>query len=273
MNDQSIEVRKLTPRIGAEIFGVDLGRGISDSQFNEIQRAYLENQVIFFREQAMTLDQHKAFGRRFGVLHINPGARNPMPDHPGVITIKADENSKRVAGDVWHSDVSCDPEPPATSILHIHDVPETGGDTLFASMYAAYEALSDDMKSFLADKRAVHDGDHVYRNKNGPDPADKVYPRAEHPIVRTHPESGRKCLFVNRNFTTRIVGLQKEESDAVLAFLYRHTEGPDFQCRFRWRPGSVAMWDNRCTTHYAVFDYHPQRRFGYRVTVCGDRPF
>ena len=228
--------------------------------------------MIFFRDQTMTLDQHKDFGLRFGKLHENPGARNPMPEHPGVIAVKADENSKRVSGDVWHSDVSCDAEPPSASILHIHDVPDCGGDTLFASMYSAYDALSDSMQAFLADKNAIHDGDHVYRNKNGPVAADKVYPRAEHPIVRTHPETGRKGLFVNRNFTTHIVGLNSNESESLLDFLYRHTESPEFQCRFKWQQGSVAMWDNRCTIHYAVFDYFPQRRFGYRVTVCGDRP-
>lgn len=272
MSYQTIEVRKLTARIGAEVFGVDLGGDIGNHQFDEIRRAYLENQVIFFRDQPMTLEQHTAFGRRFGKLHENPGARNPMPEHSGVIAVQADENSKRVSGDVWHSDVSCDMEPPSTSILHIHDVPEAGGDTVFTSMYAAYDALSDSMKAYLVDKRAVHDGDHVYRNKNGLDPADKSYPRAEHPIVRTHPESGRKGLFVNRLFTTTVVGLNRNESDALLEMLFRHAEFVDFQCRFKWRPGSVAMWDNRCTLHYAVFDYFPQRRSGYRVTICGDRP-
>ncbi len=273
MSFQSINVKKLTPRIGAEISGVDLGRPISNSQFEEIRKAFLENQVIFFRDQTMTLDQHKDFGQYFGKLHENPGARNPMPDHPGVIAVKADENSRRVSGDVWHSDVSCDEEPPAASILHIHDVPDSGGDTLFSSMYAAYDALSGAMKAFLAGKKAVHDGEHIYRNKNGSDVADKAYPRAEHPIVRTHPETGKKCLFVNCNFTTHIVGLSSNESAALLKFLYRHTESLEFQCRFKWQEGSVAMWDNRCVIHYAVFDYFPQRRFGYRVTVCGDRPY
>jgi taurine dioxygenase len=273
MNVPSIDIRKLTPSIGAEIFGVDIGRGISNSQFDKIHQALLDNLVIFFRDQDMTLDQHKEFGRRFGQLHIHPEPTYPVEGHPEVITIKADENSTRIAGEVWHSDVSCDEEPPMGSILHVREIPENGGgDTLFANMYAAYEALSAPMRDFVDGLSAFHDGSANYRQRPASAP-DKVYPSAEHPIVRTHPKTGRKALFVNRYFTKSIIGLSADESDALLDMLYRHCEKPEWQCRFKWRPDSVAFWDNRCTLHNAMWDYFPHRRLGYRVTVCGDKPY
>ncbi len=153
------------------------------------------------------------------------------------------------------------------------EVPPVGGDTLFASMGAAHDALSEPMKRFLEGLTAIHDGEHVYRGRYEIEsPADKVYPKAEHPVIRTHPVSGRKTLFVNSSFTTRIVQLRKAESDAVLGMLYRHIETPEFHCRFQWRPNSVAFWDNRCTQHYALNDYHGHRREMHRVTIEGDRP-
>jgi taurine dioxygenase len=161
------------------------------------------------------------------------------------------------------------------SILRMFTVPECGGDTLFASMYAAYDTLSDRMKDLLDGLTAVHDGGPYYRGVNtilGRDDAGRVYPRAEHPVVRTHPVSGRKCLFVNSMFTTRIPELPAAESQALLAFLFDHVKNPQFQCRFRWRRNSIAFWDNRCTQHYAVWDYFPHVRSGYRVTVRGERP-
>src|SRR5690349_13765244 len=188
MTYQAIEVRPLTPAIGAEIFGVELGAAISNQQFQEIHDALLRHVVIFFRDQKMTPDQHKAFGRRFGKLHIHPAAPS-LEGHPEILVIKADENSKRVAGEVWHSDVSCDPEPPMGSILHMHQLPPVGGDTLFASMYAAYEALSEPMKRLLEDCTALHEGEHVYRGRYGVNDAGKTFPEAEHPVIRTHPVS------------------------------------------------------------------------------------
>jgi taurine dioxygenase len=156
----------------------------------------------------------------------------------------------------------------------MHEVPPVGGDTLFASMYAAYEALSDPMKRFLEGMTAIHDGEHVYRGRyEGVRAGGAAFPRAEHPVIRTHPVTGRKALFVNGVFTTRITQLERKESDAVLGMLYRHVETPEFQCRFRWRPGSVAFWDNRCAQHHAMWDYYPNRRRGLRVTIRGDRPF
>ena len=189
--------------------------------------------------------------------------------------IRADENSKRVAGEEWHSDVSCDPEPPLGSILYMHEVPSNGGgDTMFASMYAAYESLSAPMRQLLEGCTAIHDSSkaHYYRAK-ATDRADIKFPKAEHPVIRTHPETGRKALYVNRGFTTRIPQLERTESAAVLEMLFRHVETPEFHCRFKWQANSIAFWDNRAAQHHAMWDYYPLRRFGHRVTVCGDRPF
>ena len=271
---QTIEVRKLTPTVGAEIFGVELGRELGNQQFQEVHDALMENLVIFFREQKLTPEQHKEFGRRFGRLHAHPAAPSLVEGHPEILVIKADENSSHVAGEDWHSDVSCDPEPPLGSILHLHEVPDNGGgDTLFASMYAAYEALSEPMRRLLENMTAIHEGERIYRGRYGVDDRGKEFPRAEHPVIRTHPVTGRKALFVNRVFTSHIVQLRREESRALLEMLYRHIETPEFHCRFKWRPGSIAFWDNRCVQHHAMWDYYPMRRYGHRVTICGDRPF
>ena len=271
-----IEVAPLSPNIGAEIFGVDLSQPLGNRAFSEIHDALMEHQVIFFRDQMMDWDQHKTFGRRFGELHVHPTAPSPE-GHPEILNIRGDANSKQVAGQHWHSDVSCDAEPPMGSILHLHEVPVPGGDTMFASMYAAYEALSDTMKSFLDGKQAWHESEHVhgkrYGHKGGVrDGGENPYPKSLHPIVRTHPVTGRKALFVNCNFTTRIEGLKATESAAILEILYRHIETPEFHCRFPWRNNSVAFWDNRCAQHKALWDYYPQTRHGFRVTVQGDKP-
>ena len=270
---ETITVDKLTPVIGAEIGGIDLRNPLSNRQQDEIHRALAENLVIFFRNQPLTPEQHLAFGRLFGELHVHPAA--PHTDgHPELLKIYADKDSPRANGEEWHSDVSCEPEPPMGSILHIRQCPPKGGDTLFANMYAAYEALSERMKAYLGGLTAIHDGEHVFRGtyaslgvKDKP-----KYPRAEHPVVRTHPVTGRKLLFVNRTFTTRIVGIPRDESDAMLEYLYRHAANPLFQCRFRWQPDSIAFWDNRSAQHHAMWDYWPHTRAGARVTVKGDKP-
>src|SRR5438270_4730660 len=201
-------------------------------------------------------------GRRLGPLHIHPAA--PCLDgHPEVMLIHADERSKVVAGNGWHTDVSCDERPPMATILRMETVPPAGGDTLFASMYPAYDALSDTMKAFLDPLTARHESAHVYAGRYGSreaDSRDGKFPSAVHPVVRTHPVTGRKALYVNRGFTTRIKELEPAESRALLDFLFHHEENPEFQCRFRWAPASVAMWDNRCVQHFAVWDYHPHVR-------------
>lgn len=269
--DTPFTIRPLTPTLGAELLGIDLTRALSDGEIAAIRRALLEHQVIFFRDQALTREQHIAFGKRFGSLHVHPLKQSGHPEHPELLRIHGDENSKRVPGEDWHSDVSCEAEPPMGSILHLHQVPPSGGDTLFASMYAAYDALSPSMQRFLEGLSAVHDGGKPWLTYGYAAPT-TPYPRNEHPVVAVHPETGRKYLFVNRGFTTHIPQLSKAESEALLALLYRHVEHPRFMCRFRWQANSVAFWDNRCVQHQAIWDYYPARRSGWRVTINGTRP-
>jgi taurine dioxygenase len=270
---ETIGVEKLTPIIGAEISGVDLAGALSNRTMDEIHRALAENLVIFFRDQRITPQQHLAFGRRFGELHIHPAAPHEGDD-PALMKIYADKDSPRANGEGWHSDVSCDVEPPMGSILHIRQCPPRGGDTLFASMYAAYESLSERMKTYLDGLTALHDGESTYRGLYANyGVADKpAYPRAEHPVVRTHPVTGKKALYVNRGFTRHIIGIPGDESHAILNYLYQHAENPLFQCRFRWTENAIAFWDNRSTQHRAMWDYWPHTRAGTRVTVKGERP-
>ncbi len=210
---ETIEVKPYTAAIGAEISGVDLGRPLGNQQFQEVHDALMAHQVIFFRDQKLTFDQHKAFGRLFGELHIHPNTPGPE-GHPEILPIHADANSKRISGERWHSDVSCDPEPPMGSILNLKIVPPVGGDTIFASMYAAYDALSEPMKEFLSGLTAIHDGSMNYSRTNrligaeGP----KTFPRAEHPVIRTHPVTGRQAVFVNPVFTHSIKDVPEAES-------------------------------------------------------------
>ncbi len=265
-----ISVAKVSPAIGAVVSGVQLA-DIDDETYSEIRRALNENCAIFFRDQHMTPEQHIAFGRRFGDLDIHPAAANST-GHEEILVIAADENSSRANGEAWHSDVSCEPQPPLGSILYMKEIPPVGGDTLFASMYSAYDALSDRMKEYLHGLVAVHDGNHVYKGLYQGVADKPSYPMAKHPIVRTHPETGRLSLFVNRSFTTHIVGIPKDESDAILGYLFDHVEHPNFQTRFVWEENSVAFWDNRSAQHRAIWDYWPHRRYGHRVTVKGDTP-
>ena len=270
-----IAVTPVSPVLGAEVTGVDLA-SLDDTTWQEIERAWAVHAVLFFRDQDLSPEAHEALGRRIGDLHVHPAA--PTVDgHPHVMIIHADEKSTVAAGNGWHTDVSCDERPPAATILHLPVIPTCGGDTLFISTEAAYEALSGPMKDFLADKIAVHESAHVYRGRYGSkesDSRDGRFPSAEHPVVRTHPVTRRRSLYVNRAFTTRIRGLTPDESRAILSLLFDHIEHrPEFQIRFRWTPGAVALWDNRCTQHYAAWDYHPQVRSGRRVSVVGERPF
>ena len=271
---ETIRVSPCTAAIGAEISGIDLAKPLGNQQFQELHDALMAYQVLFFRDQPLTLDQHKAFGRLFGDLAIHPNT--PGPDgHPEILPIHAVASSKRIAGERWHSDVSCDPEPPMGSILNLKVVPPVGGDTVFASMYAAFNALSPGMKQYLAGLTAIHDGSMNYSRTNrligaeGP----KSFPRAEHPVIRTHPVTGRQAIYVNPVFTMAIKDVPENESKAVLDFLYEHCAQPHWQVRFRWQPQSVAFWDNRCVQHIAMWDYFPGVRSGYRVTVKGDKPF
>ena len=267
-----LQLTPLTPAIGAEVAGVDLTQPLDDVTIAALRAAWLRHLVLFFRDQELTFEQHKALGRRFGPLHIHPAAPKDA-EHPEILVVHGDDKVEFVAGSLWHSDVSCDVEPPMASMLRVVQVPSSGGDTLFASMYAAYEGLSDRMQRLLAGLTGVHEGEQYYRGRYGAGSLrDGAYPAAEHPVVRTHPETGRQGLYVNEGFTTRIKELPLAESDALLAFLFRHCARPDFQCRFAWRPHSIAFWDNRCTQHLAIWDYYPETRHGYRVTIQGDAP-
>jgi len=275
MSYESLTVRPVSPHIGAEVEGVNITQPLSALQVDALKDALNTHQVLFFRDQQFTPDSQKAFGRLFGELHIHPNTPGPK-GHPEILPIHADANSKRVAGERWHSDVSCDAEPPLGSILHLHTIPPTGGDTLFASGYAAYDALSPRLKTYLEGLTALHSGEATYRRTNallGVNDAGRVFPTANHPVIRTHPATRRKVLFVNRGFTVRINDVPEDESAAILDHLFAVVERPDFQVRFRWRPHSVAFWDNRSAQHLAIWDYYPHVRSGTRVTIKGDKPF
>jgi taurine dioxygenase len=272
---RTIEASPLSAHLGAEIFGVDLRQRLRDDEIEELRDAFATYQVIFFRDQKIDHDNLKAFGRCFGELFVHPNSRRP-DGHPEVSILHADANSNIITGERWHSDVSCDPEPPLGSVLYLHTIPPIGGDTFFASQYAAYEDLSDRMKAHIEGLTAFHDGGPSYRYHNAMRniaETGKAYPSATHPVVRTHPVTKRKALFVNHEFTKSINELSRNESDAILKFLIEHSTLPEFQIRFRWRPHSIAFWDNRCLQHLAVWDYYPHTRSGFRITIRGDRPY
>ncbi|MBV9655309.1 MAG: TauD/TfdA family dioxygenase [Acetobacteraceae bacterium] len=274
MGYETFEASRLTPHLGANISGLDLTRPLSNRQLDELHDALVTHEVLFFRDQSLDIESHKRLGRYFGELAIHPNTPGPE-GHPELLPIHADAHSKRIAGENWHSDVSCSEEPPLGSILHLKEVPEVGGDTLFASQTAAYDALSPRMKTYLEGLTALHAGERNYRRNNEKDGIDdrgRSYPSAVHPVIRTHPVSGRKLIFVNEVFTMRINELPEDEGRAVLEFLYKHSTKPDVQVRFKWQPNSVAFWDNRSVQHLALWDYYPQVRSGFRVTIKGDRP-
>lgn len=257
------------------MFGVDLSAPLDDAVFAEIRAAFVRYGVLFFREQPrLEPDQQIAFARRFGRLHEHPAAPH-LAGHPEIFVIHTHAGSRVANGELWHSDVSCDAEPPAATMLQIHQLPPVGGDTLWTSTAAAYEALSDPVRTMVGSLYAVHASEHIYRGRyadRGVDDAGREYPQARHPVVAVHPETGRPALFVNRSFTTRIEGLSELESRALLGLLFDHIEQPHFGLRFRWRENDVALWDNRQTQHMALWDYYPHERKGHRVTIAGTRP-
>ncbi|MCW5771629.1 MAG: TauD/TfdA family dioxygenase [Rhodospirillaceae bacterium] len=269
MAGRSLDIVPLTPTIGAEILGVDLSRPLGDDELGAIRAALAQHLVVFFRDQQLDPESHIRFGRYFGELGRSPIVEGAA-GYPEIVRIHADAQSQYVAGEQWHSDLSCNPEPPMGSVLYLHTVPPVGGDTLFANMYAVYEALSAPMKRYLEGLSAVHDAAPFYRRIFGD--TGKTYPSATHPIVRVHPVTGRPAIFVNGQYTTHIVGVPARESDAILAHLYECCADPSVQVRFRWRPHSVAFWDNRCAQHQAIWDYYPQLRSGNRISIKGDKP-
>jgi taurine dioxygenase len=267
----------LTPTIGAEVRNIDLAKPISEAGLAELRDALLTWKVLFFRDQAITTEQHLAFARLFGALEIHPFAPH-KPGYPEVLAITHDRESKG-RENTWHSDVTWRIEPSLGSVLRALEVPEVGGDTLFSDMYAAYDGLSDEIKAKIEGRVAVHDFEPFRRGLRAKgvseaqiEELNRKFPKAEHPVVRTHPETGRKTIYVNRAFTQSIVGYTREESDALLAYLYAQAAVPEYQCRFRWKKDSLAFWDNRACQHYAVSDYWPAVRRMERVTIIGDRP-
>lgn len=272
---QTIGVDSLTPDIGAEIDGVDLSKPLSNEQFSEIYQAWLDWKVVVFRDQHIDQDHHKAFARKFGSLHVHPMQHSYGGD-PEVLKVRTTKDSAYTAGNGWHTDVTCDEIPPSGSMLYITETPDSGGgDTLYAHMYLAYELLSDTMKELLADLTAVHDGALPYLSgyKVAP-PNGEKYPRNEHPLVTSHPETGNKILYVNSGFTSHIKGMAPWESKAILDALFDHiAKTLRLTCRVEWQPNTLTFWDNRCTQHQAVWDYWPNSRYGERVSILGaERP-
>ena len=260
----------LNQNIGTEFRGVRL-LSLSDDEVAETRQLLAERGVLVFRDQPMTLEQQIELGRRFGPLHIHPAFANK--DYPEALRIHADANSAYAAGESWHTDVSCDLEPPGISMLRIEVVPSAGGETAFASMYKAWDDLSKPMQDLLLGLEAVHTGDLPYRGSYK-STSKKEYPINIHPVARTHPLTGKRALYVNTGFTDKIKGVRGRESKALLDFLFDHIAyGVEFQCRVHWQPQTITMWDNRCTQHFASWDYFPETRSGWRVTTVGERPF
>lgn len=268
-----IGIKPLTPVIGAEIEGIDLRETLDDTTIGEVRRALLAHRVIFFRDQDIGVEQHIAFARAFGDLEIHPATPKDQPN-PEVLHIAHDDKNKGGENN-WHSDVTWRAEPSLGSILRAREVPEVGGDTLFSCMVAAYEGLSPAMKDWVCGLTAVHDIARVFAKRLGKTTEElhAKYPPMEHPVVRTHPETGERALYVNTGFTSHIKGLDRKESDWLLQHLYAQAAIPEYQCRFRWRANSIAFWDNRASQHYAASDYFPAYRAMERVTIAGDRPF
>ena len=275
-----IRTRPLTPTIGALVENVDLAVPLDDEQFADIQAALLKHQVIFFENQRLTPVQHRDFAARFGALHTHP-LYPGVPEAPELFTLD-NHQANPTDNDSWHTDVTFIQTPPKAAILHAHRLPDSGGDTIWSNMKAAFEALSPSFRDYLTTLDAVHDfargfpASGVVAGNAGAEAharAVAANPPVIHPVVRTHPETGEDGLFVNTTFTDRIVGLSRKESDAILGVLFDHIQKPEFLVRWRWTENAVAFWDNRVTQHYAVNDYLPARRIMVRATILGDRPY
>jgi taurine dioxygenase len=271
-----IQPNPIAPALGAEIGGIDLCHDLDDDVTAEIRRALLTYRVIFFRDQDITPDQHLAFARRFGDLVDYPMV-DGLDGYPGIVPVIKLADETHNFGGIWHSDTTYLAQPPMGEILVARDLPPEGGDTLFANMVMAYETLSGAMKELLDDLVAVNSSakgavakSREDRQKDMDDVPEPLV--SEHPVVRTHPETGEKALYVNIGHTIAIHGMNDEESGPLLDFLFAHQRQEEFSCRFQWRPGSVAFWDNRSTQHYPLNDYHGHQRLMHRITLAGDTP-
>lgn len=273
LDTRPLDVRPMTPAIGAEILNIDLGSANICDSIPSIRAALLKYGVIFFRDQELTQEQHIAFARHFGELEVHPATPKDQPN-PEVLRIAHGPKSRGQENN-WHSDVTWREKPSLGSILLAREVPDVGGDTLFANMHLAYERLSEQMKRFCEGLTAVHDISRVFakRLNKTPEELHEKYPPMRHPVIRTHPETGEPAVYVNNGFTSHIEGLSKEESVWLLDHLHKTAWDAEIQCRFRWQPGSIAFWDNRVCQHLAVSDYFPARRVMERVTIAGDKPF
>jgi taurine dioxygenase len=265
---RTLSLRGLTPVIGAEVSGLDLGTELTEEQLTELKTAFLDHQVLVFRDQVITAEDHKRLAASFGELR----PVNPPPEHgdPYILEVATSPEAANVFGNGWHADGTADAEPSLGSMLHITELPEpgSGGDTLFANMYLAYEMLSPAMKSLLDGLTAVHDGALAFRGH--PIPPDYVVPCSEHPLVVRHPETDRKLLYVNPAYTSHIPQLSADESRAVLDLLFSFVPNrPMLACRVRWEPNTLVFWDNRCVQHHAVYDYFPHSRYGQRIAING----
>ncbi len=276
----SLHFEPLSPALGAIVSGIDLRAPLRDDDHATLLAGLLRHQVLFFEDQAITPQQQRALSARFGELHIHP----VYPQHPEVpeVIVLDTHLDNPPDNDNWHTDVTFIDTPPLGALLSAQVLPSLGGDTLWASGIAAYEALSAPLRAFIDPLQAEHDflqSFPAWRFARTPDErlrweaARDKHPPVRHPVVRTHPVSGRRGLFVNEGFTSRIVDLSKPESDALLGLLFRHTARPEFTLRWRWKHHDLAFWDNRLTQHYATADYLPQRRVMFRTTILGDRPY
>lgn len=276
--ERKVVISPVSPSIGAEISGVDLSEALCPETVLQLRQALLDHGVIFFRDQNLAPGQQMTFAGYFGEAVEYPFVKG-LKDYPLVVPIVKLEGETRNFGGIWHSDTAYLPEPPMATILYAKELPKIGGDTLFANMYAAYETLSDGMKTMLAPldalnsaaNQAVSDTRKDRIEDSGKD-ASTRQTEAVHPVIRTHPETGRKALYVNRAHTVRFDGMSEAESAPLLAYLFAHQIRAEFICRFRWSPRAIAFWDNRCTQHYPVNDYDGHKRLLHRITLKGDVP-
>lgn len=271
------QVRRLGASLGAEILGIDLKASMDDDAFAAFEAALIEHKVLAVRDQFLTTEQHVAFSRRFGELEVHP--MRPQGQFPEILVLDNHKDNPVLSTDVWHSDTTFRNNPTKYTILRCEIMPELGGDTLWANMEAAYDGLSDTFRTMIAGLRAVHDFQNfrgLFKNTEEDriklHRMEDMFPNPSHPVVRTHPVTGRKSIYVNPQFTLRIEGLEPAESRAILDVLFAQARVPEYQFRIRWTSGTIVFWDNRSTQHYAANDYYPQRRRMERTAVVGDVP-
>lgn len=280
MRNSKIEVRPIAGALGAEVHGVDVAQDLDDGTIAAIRAALLDHGVIFFRDQELSVERHKAFARRFGDIFVHPNFRGTQAD-PEVVNVVRNPGDARIVGEAWHHDTTMCPEPPMGAIFYAIEVPPYGGDTQFANQYLAYETLSEGMKRLVGGLRAVHTDRRIagpqagvskHRSTAVREGADWTETINTHPVVISHPETGRQALFVNHSHCVGFEGMTEEESKPVLDYLLNHGHRPEFTCRFAYGPGSIAFWDNRCVKHIAVNDAGPHRRVARRIQIAGEKP-